>query len=88
MISNFNMSDADIKSLRKFVGDISCKINLIPWNPVKDLTYESPSEDEIEKFRTKLLKNLNIAITLRNSRGQDIDAACGQLVAKKISRER
>ncbi len=88
MISNFNMADSDIKALRRFVGDISCKVNLIPWNPVENLPYKSPSNSEIEKFRNKLLKNLNIAITLRNSRGQDIDAACGQLVAKKISRER
>ncbi len=88
MIANFNMSNSDIKALRKFVGDISCKINLIPWNPVENLPYKSPSKHEIENFRNKLSENLNFAITLRNSRGQDIDAACGQLVAKKISRER
>jgi 23S rRNA (adenine2503-C2)-methyltransferase len=83
MIKNFNMDNSDIKALRKFVGDISCKINIIPWNPVGNLTFKSPSKYEIDEFRNKLQENLNIAITLRNSRGQDIDAACGQLVAKK-----
>ncbi len=81
MIKNFNMGKEDIKALKKFAGDLSCKINLIKWNPVKGLPWESPDEKEIEEFR-KALESLSVAITLRQSRGSDISAACGQLVAK------
>ncbi len=82
MIKNFNMDHEDVKALIKFAGDISCKINLIRWNHVPDLEWESPSQQDIEMFVSKLSK-ISAAITLRQSRGDDIAAACGQLVALK-----
>ncbi|MCK4957094.1 MAG: 23S rRNA (adenine(2503)-C(2))-methyltransferase RlmN [Candidatus Cloacimonetes bacterium] len=81
MIKNFNMGKDDLKAIKRFLGDISCKINLIAWNPVDGLDYLSPSEDEIDKF-TNELHVLSAAVTRRKSRGNDIDAACGQLAAK------
>lgn len=81
LIKNFNMGREDVKALRKFAGDISCKINLIPWNEVEHLPYTSPSDADVERFRLELEK-LSVAITLRKSRGGDIDAACGQLAGK------
>jgi 23S rRNA (adenine2503-C2)-methyltransferase len=81
LIKNFNMGPEDVKALRKFAGDISCKINMIPWNEVEHLPYTSPSEADVEQFRQELEK-LSVAITLRKSRGGDIDAACGQLAGK------
>jgi len=82
MIKNFNMSRDDIKALIKFAGDISCKINLIKWNTVPGLPWESPSENDIRAF-TDQLSCISAAITLRQSRGEDIAAACGQLAAQK-----
>lgn len=82
MIKNFNMSDPDVKALIKFAGDVSCKINLIKWNKVPNLEWESPSEEDIKLFISKL-SSISAAITLRQSRGDDISAACGQLVANK-----
>jgi len=82
MIKNFNMTPKDIKALIKFAGDISCKINLIKWNNVPGLPWESPSQQDIDHFINQL-SPISAAITLRQSRGDDISAACGQLVANK-----
>ena len=84
MIKKFNMGKEDIKALVKFVGDLSCKINLIPWNSVSYLSYESPSKKEITEFSEKL-KRINSAVTTRKSRGTDINAACGQLAFQPIN---
>jgi len=81
MIKNFNMFDEDIKAISSFLGDISCKLNLIPWNKVSFLDYESPSEEEVLEFEKKLQNN-SFAVTRRKSRGSDISAACGQLAIK------
>ena len=81
MIKNFNMFDEDLKAISSFLGDISCKLNLIPWNKVDFLDYESPTEEETIEFERKLQKN-SFAITRRRSRGADISAACGQLAIK------
>jgi len=88
MIPGVNMDPAGIKALRKFAGDISCKINLIPYNAVEGLPYNPPTKDEIEMFY-KLAQSIPQAITLRRSRGADICGACGQLAvaAKKKPKE-
>lgn len=83
MISGFNMDIKDQKALRKFTGDISSKINLIPWNPIPGLDYKKPSEKEVTNFMNMMYKLSAVPITLRNSRGQDINAACGMLAGKK-----
>ncbi len=79
MIKEINMGNEDSKALLKFLGDISCKLNLIAWNEVENLPYKTPSQTEIEKFM-RSLKTLQSAVTFRRSRGRDIAAACGQLV--------
>jgi len=81
MFKDFNMGKEDSKALIKFLGDISCKLNLIAWNEVEDLPYQTPSQTDIDKF-IQSLKVLQSAVTFRKSRGQDINAACGQLTAK------
>ena len=83
MIRNFNMEAEDIKALRSFTGDMSCKINLIPWNPVPGSKYQAPSTAEINAFQKELFSTADISVTLRNSKGQDINAACGMLAGKK-----
>jgi 23S rRNA (adenine2503-C2)-methyltransferase len=83
LIPGFNMDIKAQKALRKFTGDISSKINLIPWNPVKGLNWKKPSEKEVSSFMNIMYKLSAVPITLRNSRGQDINAACGMLAGKK-----
>ncbi len=82
LIPDFNMDDEDISALRSFVGDISCKLNFIPYNTVPSLPYRSPTEPEIELFLKKA-QSLNQAITLRRSRGAEIFGACGQLAGQQ-----
>ena len=82
LIPGVNMDDADLKALRQFSGDLSCKINFIPFNTLPFLPYLSPDEKEIESFLQKARAALPQTITLRRSRGQDIQGACGQLVVE------
>jgi len=81
LIKDFNTSKEDRKALIKFLGDISCKLNLIAWNKVDDLPYETPDEEEVDAF-VRDLNKLGSAVTFRTSRGADINAACGQLAGK------
>ena len=58
-----------------------CKINLITYNPVGEFSYQTPSQDEISRFKESLEKR-GIIVTFRTPRGSDIAAACGQLRRK------
>ncbi|HQP33060.1 MAG TPA: 23S rRNA (adenine(2503)-C(2))-methyltransferase RlmN [Candidatus Cloacimonas sp.] len=78
LIPGFNMESEDLSALRKFTGDLSCKINFIPYNPGRNSRFRAPTETEIKDFMQKAQK-LPQAITLRKSRGADIFGACGQL---------
>jgi 23S rRNA (adenine2503-C2)-methyltransferase len=57
-------------------------VNLIPYNPIKEVDYKRPSSDRILAF-VNALKQQNIAVSVRYSRGLEADAACGQLRASK-----
>lgn len=81
MIPDFNMGEEDAKALLKFAGDLSCKINLIAYNPVKGFPWRNPTRQEALSFQDRL-RELPVAVTIRKSRGTDISAACGQLAAQ------
>ncbi len=55
------------------------KINLIPFNPFPGVQYKKPSNNRIHRFQ-KILSDRGFVTTIRKTRGDDIDAACGQLV--------
>ena len=78
LIKDTNDSKKDALDLSKIIRGISCKINLIPYNRVPDLPFEKPTEDTITNFRDILYPRCP-AVTLRMSKGEDIQAACGQL---------
>lgn len=80
MIAGFNLGEEDARALQKFAGDLSCKLNLIAYNPVRGLPWKTPTDREAEAFLQRL-QQLPIAVTIRKSRGTDISAACGQLAA-------
>ncbi|MNJ67068.1 Dual-specificity RNA methyltransferase RlmN [compost metagenome] len=67
--------------------DIPCKINLIPFNPFPHSGYERPSNNAIRRFQDHL-QQAGHNVTVRTTRGDDIDAACGQLVGKVQDRTR
>ena len=79
LIDGINDSVEDANKLAKLTGDISCKINLIPFNPIGN-KYNRPSDEKIDKF-FRVLSSSNIQVNLRWSKGEDINAACGQLVS-------
>lgn len=66
------------KETANFLKDIKCNINLIPYNPVGDSSFEKPSSNAVMKFKY-ILEHSGKKVTIRLERGADIDAACGQL---------
>jgi len=78
-----NHADELIELLR----DLPCKINLIPFNPFPGSGYKKPSNSEVKRFQDWLIYAGYIT-TVRTTRGDDIDAACGQLVGQVEDRTR
>jgi 23S rRNA (adenine2503-C2)-methyltransferase len=78
MAKGINSALPDAIKLCKILKGLDCKVNLIPANPVKKNNYGPPNKMDILLFRDRLLKS-KVNVTLRQPRGQDIDAACGQL---------
>ncbi|MEE8243727.1 MAG: 23S rRNA (adenine(2503)-C(2))-methyltransferase RlmN [Pseudomonadales bacterium] len=69
------------RELASLLRDVRCKINLIPFNPFPASGYERPDAQTVRGFQTVLL-NAGFAAMLRTTRGEDIAAACGQLVGQ------
>ncbi|VFP88283.1 Dual-specificity RNA methyltransferase RlmN [Buchnera aphidicola (Cinara piceae)] len=82
MLLKINDSLHHAKELMHLLKDIPCKINLIPWNPIKNSHYQCSTHKRIINF-SNYLKNKNLIVTIRKNRGSDINAACGQLISKK-----
>lgn len=78
---DFNDSISDAKHLASLCAHFPCRINIIEYNPIQGLPYVKSNEDSIDAFIQYLLTK-NLRVTLRRSRGKDIDAACGQLANK------
>lgn len=78
---NFNDTIEDAKNLVKICKRIPARINIIEYNPIDDAPFEKSAEDRLDKFAAYLANN-NVSVTVRKSRGKDIDAACGQLANK------
>ncbi len=81
LIQGLNAELGSAAKLSRLLRGLNCKVNLIPVNPVKELAVEPPNKLDILYFKDYLAKH-DINVTLRKSRGQDIDAACGQLRIK------
>jgi len=78
MLKDVNDQDQHAKELVELVKNTPCKFNLIPFNPFPKSGYESSSRERILSFQ-KILMDSDIVTTIRKTRGDDIDAACGQL---------
>jgi 23S rRNA (adenine2503-C2)-methyltransferase len=73
------------RELAELLKDTPAKINLIPFNPYPGSPYKKPSNSRIDRFM-KTLMQYDYTVTVRKTRGDDIDAACGQLVGDVIDR--
>ena len=76
-----NDTQKDVDALIAFCKFAPSKVNLIEYNPIDDGVFQQANEGAIEMYVKTLEKN-NITVTVRRSRGKDIDAACGQLANK------
>ena len=81
LIDGINDSEELAIKLAKLLSNISCKINLIPFNPFEGSSYRRSKRKTIENFK-KILMDKGFITTLRVTRGDAIDGACGQLVGK------
>ncbi len=79
MLQEVNDSQEHAQELLTLVKDLPCKFNLIPFNPFPGTKYQRSSNNRIHMFKGILEKGGYIT-TIRKTRGEDIDAACGQLV--------
>ncbi len=77
MLSNINDNPDDAKALIRQLSSINCKLNLIPYNEING-DYRRPSNEKIDNF-LKILVDAPFPVTIRWSKGQEIDAGCGQL---------
>ena len=81
MLDGVNDSPAHARELVALTRDVPCKFNLIPFNPFPDSEYKRSPADVIRRFGAILIEAGRV-VTTRKTRGDDIDAACGQLAGK------
>jgi 23S rRNA (adenine2503-C2)-methyltransferase len=81
LIGGVNDTPADARRLVRMLRGIPCKVNLIPYNPDEQSSMKRPSEETVLAFQ-KTVADSNITVLVRESKGQDILAACGQLKAR------
>jgi 23S rRNA (adenine2503-C2)-methyltransferase len=81
MMGEFNDSLEDAKELAEFCKITPCKINLIEYNEVPGYSRKKSTPSRMKTF-TDFLESKNLIVNLRRSRGEDIDAACGQLAGR------
>ena len=83
LLVGVNDSLEDARRLPHLLAGIPCKLNVIPMNAHADAPYRAPAKSVIDEF-TAVLYAAGMRVTLRRSRGQDIDAACGQLARRGL----
>jgi 23S rRNA (adenine2503-C2)-methyltransferase len=85
MLNGINDSTDQAHELAKVLADTPCKINLIPFNPYPGSPYTRSSNSRIDRF-AKVLGSYDLMVVVRKTRGDDIDAACGQLAGEVVDR--
>ena len=85
MLSHVNDDVEHAHQLAEVLKNTPSKINLIPWNPFPEAPYAKSSNTRIDRFQ-KTLMEYGFTVTVRKTRGDDIDAACGQLAGDVIDR--
>jgi 23S rRNA (adenine2503-C2)-methyltransferase len=86
MLDGINDKPEHAKQLLKVLNGVACKVNLIPFNPFPGNRYQRSKPEAIDAFQHYLSHKGQLITTVRRPRGEDIDAACGQLVGKVMDR--
>lgn len=87
LFEDFNDQPEDVIALVKLTANINCKINLLSYNPVPGLEFHRPGAKIVDRFAAALSRK-GVLVTVRQSRGLDIDAACGQLAIRERSQKK
>ncbi len=87
LIAGVNDSVEQARELATLLKSFPCKINLIPFNPFSQSDYRRPSGNAVSRF-WQVLVDAGFIVTVRTTRGDDINAACGQLVGQVVDRTR
>ena len=87
MLDGVNDSEEHARELAAIAAQVSCKFNLIPFNPFPRTEFRRSPEERIRKF-AQILQRRDITVTTRKTRGDAIDAACGQLAGAVADRTR
>jgi 23S rRNA (adenine2503-C2)-methyltransferase len=87
MLAGVNDRPEHARELLEVTRDVSCKFNLIPFNPFPHSGFERSTPDAVRRFQ-ELLLNAGVVATVRKTRGDDIDGACGQLAGRVQDRTR
>ncbi len=85
LLDHVNDGTEHAHQLAKVLKNTPCKINLIPWNPFPEAPYGKSSNSRVDRFQ-KTLMEYGFTVIVRKTRGDDIDAACGQLAGDVIDR--
>ena len=85
MLDHVNDGVEHAHQLAEVLKNTPCKINLIPWNPFPEAPYAKSSNTRIDRFQ-KTLMEYGFTVIIRKTRGDDIDATCGQLAGDVIDR--
>jgi len=84
LLAGENDSDADARRLVRLLHGLRSKVNLIPFNPFPGAGFRPSPPERIERFQA-ILREHGLNATVRESRGQDIQAACGQLAVARAA---
>jgi len=87
LLKGINDKPQHARELVKLLKDFPCKVNLIPFNPFPETRYKCSSQKRINRFHD-ILTNAGLITMTRKTRGEDIDAACGQLAGKITDKSR
>jgi len=85
LLDGVNDKPEHARELVKLLKDLPCKVNLIPFNPFPNSGYDTSKKEAIERFKNIVVKG-GLITTTRKTRGEDIDAACGQLAGKVLDK--
>jgi 23S rRNA (adenine2503-C2)-methyltransferase len=86
LLAGVNDTERDAKELGRLLRRKLAHVNLIPFNPVEDTPYRAPDRTAIKRFK-ELVESQGLNVTVRDTRGREADAACGQL-HERVVRER
>ena len=83
VLAGVNDADRDADELGRLLDPYLSHVNLIPWNPIEETEFKGPTRQSLARFAERI-RSCGLNVTIRDTRGRDADAACGQLRARVL----